>query len=265
LKLKSAYSGWYFSGCPLEIEAIPKKGYEFVKWGGLDYTNLKLNIDPEGGIAFYPIFKKKEQSEFKNQIKINEISIKQDSLHKTGGWIELSNLSKKPIDLSNWILTAKGKKAYYFPEGTFIQPQSYLIIVRNREKFQSVFPINDRLLVNKELHFGFSSKKDRIRLFDADIRLVDSLKYDIKKHFSKLEKTKNRALEKTNPVLKSVVNNWKISKESTPGKQNDQFEKIAPKNSRDNWLVIGVFATGIAAIGLLTVFLLRKKKRKFNR
>jgi hypothetical protein len=52
-------------------------------------------------------------------------------------WIELHNTTKKPIDLTGWLLdTGRGTKSYRLPKGTVIKADSYIALYRNRTRLE---------------------------------------------------------------------------------------------------------------------------------
>lgn len=263
LKLKSKFEGWYFTQVPITIEAKPKMGYEFVKWEGIEDKNPKLILTLSHSLNITPIFKKKPKSDLNGVIAINEISIKQDSLNPSEDWIELANTSSEQQDLSGWYITTADKEKFEFPENSTIGPHSFVVICKDRKKFQEVYNLSEDLIIQKDMKFGFGGKEDKIKLYDASQSPVDSIKYEIKTDFKTLQDSTNRNLEKTNP--KTSV--WVVSNKATPGMQNQQYKGLPKSKEKDSeidinpWLIIG----GLGGLLLLVLgIVVAKKKRRNN-
>lgn len=261
LKIDKPFEGWYFTNNPITLKAKPKMGYEFVKWEGIEESNPMVSITLSQALSITPIFKKKAASNYGSIIAINEISIKQDTLAKSGDWIELANTSTEQQDLSGWFITTKDKEKFELPEGSTIGAHSFLVICKNKEDFQSVYNLSEDLIVQENMNFGFSSKKDKIKLWDMDKNLVDSLFYDIKEDFPTIKDSVPKNLERLNPQL----NEWQIAKQVSPGVQNKGFKGIPKKEEvtqeldLNPWWIIGGIG-GLLVIALSVVIM--KKKRK---
>lgn len=261
LKIKSKFEGWYFTDVPIRIKVKPKMGYEFVKWDGIESTEPELVISLTEAINITPVFKKKPASKLTGIIAINELSIKQDTLLPCGDWIELANISAEQQDLTGWYITTKDKEKFKFPEGSTIGAHGYLVICKSIEKFQTIYNLSEDLLVQGDIDFGFSSKKDHIKLWDDNKNPVDSFKYKVKKDFPSIKDTLPKNLERLNPQL----DDWQASSKATPGAQNAGFKGLPKKKSNGKeldvnpWWVIG----GLTGILLLIMILLSvRKKRK---
>jgi hypothetical protein len=262
LKLKNKFEGWYFTDVPITIKAKPKMGYEFVKWEGISDSNAVLVITLTEALNITPIFKRKPAADLSGTIAINELSIKQDSLAPSGDWLELANTSAEQQDLSGWYITTRDKEKFKLPEGSTIGAHGFLVICKRKEDFQAVYNLSEDLLVQEDMDFGFDSKKDHIKLWDADKNPVDSLKYKIKEDFPEIKDSVPKNLERLNPQL----DEWQIAKEVSPGAQNIGFKGI-PKSDRKTqeielnpWWLIGGLG-GLLALILVVLFV---KKRKAN-
>lgn len=261
LKIKDEFHGWYFADCPIKLKAKPRLGYEFVGWEGIEETSNELYLSLTKEITIRPIFKAVEQSGFAGTIMINEVSLKQDSLVPSEDWIEIYNATAEQLDLSGWkIGTANAKEKYVMPEGVLIGAHSYLVICEDIELFQQVYNLSNDLIVQKNMEFGICSKKDKLKLFDANEELVDSLIYKSKEDFPALKDSTNKNLERVNPKL----NEWKVTQVVTPGSQNKGYKGIPVAKKGEikinQWWIIG----GLGGLVFLIagIVLLRKKKRK---
>ena len=251
IKIKKEFSGWYFKDCKIRLKAKPKMGFEFVGWEGISETQPEVFLDLKTTTTIKPIFKKKPKSNFYNKIVINEISIKQDSTITSEDWIEIANATSDVIELSNWYLITEDKEKFIFPENTKIGAHSFIIVCKDIEKFQEVYQLSNDLIVQKDLGFGFGSKKDKIKLYDAKIQLVDSLHYKVKEDFKALKDTDNRNLERENP--QTTI--WKISNEVSPGVQNKGFKGIPKINESEDdsfqWIIIGGLLLVLVLLGVI--------------
>jgi len=269
LHLKKSFHGWYFSGCPISIEAIPNIGYDFVKWEGLNSTEIIMSIDPsdiEGD--FYPVFKKKVVSNFSNFIKINEISCKQDSIRDYGDWIELYNLDKETINLSNWKILNNKNEVFIIPEGTAIKSSNYLVIAKSPKKIKSFFTeIDEENIVNEKLTIKLSAKNESIFLYDSEGNIVDSLVYDLKQSLTNFEQLDEIILSKFNPENKSVIEHFELTQIPTPGSLNSNFIEINKDKSFDSWSFLKsnlliVISAIFGLLGLILIFLIIKSRKR---
>lgn len=261
LKIKGAFEGWYFTDVPVTIEAKPKMGYEFVKWEGWEDDQPELTISLKQSLNITPVFKKKPKSDFRQIIVINEVSIKQDSLTPSEDWIELANTSAEQQDLSDWYITTDDKEKFKLPKNTTIGAHGFVVICKDRKKFQEVYDLSEDLIVQEDMDFGFGSKKDEIRLYDGDKQPVDSLVYEVKKDFEELKGIDSRNLERQNPQ----TTQWLVAKIVTPGSQNNQFKGIPKQPQTEEidlnpWWIIGGLGGLILLIGA-GIFVSKKKKR----
>ncbi|MFT5601207.1 MAG: hypothetical protein ACI9N1_001447 [Flavobacteriales bacterium] len=258
LTVVDSSKGWYFNGCPVQIEAIPKKGYEFIRWKETNDSTQLIIMNPTDEITLTPIFKKKGISSYHKKVVMNEVSLKQKEDDTTGDWLELYNLSSEPIDIIGWEITTKDAESFRFKESTIIGKNGYLIIAKNYQNFSSFFKDSTLHVSSESLGFGFSSKKDFISLLDDTENIIDTLEYNIKKNFKKSKGT--FSLEKLNPKFESKVVQWSIGKEVSPGKQNQQLvEESIEEDVENNQLWIYVTVLLMVLFGLLIYIFLRKK------
>ncbi|HYV30601.1 MAG TPA: lamin tail domain-containing protein, partial [Candidatus Binatia bacterium] len=86
-------------------------------------------------------------------------------------YIELHNSSGQPVDLGGWALT-KGVK-FNFPTGTRIEANGFLVLCRNRERFQQFYDAPLAGVFSQHL----SKKGERLELCDPSGRMMDAVKY----------------------------------------------------------------------------------------
>jgi len=112
-----------------------------------------------------------------DSVVINEINYNSPGNHNTGDWIELYNPNTHPVDLSKWVFRdVSNSHSYVFPNGTIIQPDSYLVVCEDTLGYTLFNNINIQYMGN--LGYGFSGAGELIRLFNANGQLIDSVLYD---------------------------------------------------------------------------------------
>ena len=111
------------------------------------------------------------------ELVINEINYNSDPAYETGDWIELYNNTNEVINLSNWVFKdGDDLHEYVIPNGTAMQPDTYLVLAQDLAQFQSQFPGVSPVLGN--FVFGLSGGGELIRLFDNNEVLIDFVEYD---------------------------------------------------------------------------------------
>lgn len=274
LLLNKSFYGWYFSGCPITVQAIPNAGYDFVKWEGLNSTKALLTIDPADiDVVFYPVFKKKVASNFSKFIKINEISCKQDSIRDYGDWIELYNLHNKPIDISNWKIINKNNDVFEVPEGTIINDNDYLVFAKSPKKMKEYFSeMNEAILVNQKMKLKISSKVEQLFIIDNEGNIVDSLHYDLNENFPNLKEVEHIVLSKINPEFNSVIEQFEWNETPTPGSENSNFKEITKNSSpsffsfiKQNSLILISIGGSVVLLLIIVLFSIRRKKKSVKK
>ena len=72
-------------------------------------------------------------------VVINEINYRSIDTLDTDDWIELYNPNTSPINISNWkIKDEDDTHIFNIPEGTEIEGENYLVIVKNAIDFASI-------------------------------------------------------------------------------------------------------------------------------
>lgn len=107
-------------------------------------------------------------------IVINEINYKSIASFNADDWIELYNSNSTAIDISNWkIKDDNDTHVFVIPAGTQIEPNGYLVFVKDESDFINVFPNTPYI---GELGFGFGGS-DAVRLYNLADELVDEVYY----------------------------------------------------------------------------------------
>ena len=109
-------------------------------------------------------------------IVINEIMFRSGEEADSGDWVEFYNTGHRPVDLAGWSLWRDGDDdSFWFPSETEIGAGEFLVVAQDTAAFSALNPRVPALV--GELSFGFASS-DRVRLFDGNGRVVDSVSYD---------------------------------------------------------------------------------------
>ncbi len=175
LRIQSDFwSGDYFKEVPVMLKAVPEIGYEFSHWSGAsNSTNpeIELTLDAAGS-TITPVFVYSTSTE--RAIVINEINYKSGSVVDANDWIELHNPNSSYLDISNWIFKDnKDSNQFLFPDGTSIEPNGYLVVVRDSADFENAFPEVTNFM--GEFSFGLSSNGDAVRIYNSSLELQDEV------------------------------------------------------------------------------------------
>lgn len=168
---ENSWSGDYFETVPVKLEARAEVGYEFSHWSGdLFSTAQSINVSITSPFEIIPNF-----SPLSNELVINEINYRSSDEFNPDDWVELYNPKSYPIDISNWELKdSDNSHVFVIPEGTEIQANGFLILVKDESDFISVFPDIPYL---GELGYGLG-RSDSVRLYNSEGNIVDEVNYE---------------------------------------------------------------------------------------
>ncbi|MDX5584437.1 MAG: lamin tail domain-containing protein, partial [Aureibaculum sp.] len=176
--------------------------------------------DPDGSNAdmgAYFIFVSPTEA---NRIVINEINYHSDSLIDAGDWVELYNNSSTDIDLSGWILMdGKDDNRYNLSYGITLKANGYLVICSDKMKLCNI----NHEVVNfvGNIPFLFDNNGESIRLFDAEMNLIDLVEFDDKNPWPEEPDGKGPTLQLIDPDSdNNIPSNWVASNAvgGSPGK-----------------------------------------------
>ncbi|MDC0380692.1 lamin tail domain-containing protein [Flavobacteriaceae bacterium] len=156
----------------------------------------------------------------KSQVVINEINYNSSDYFNPSDWIELYNSKSTTIDVSNWqIKDNNDNHVFVIPEGTQIEGNGYLVIVKNEMNFVSVFP---NIPYIGELSFGFG-QIDAVRLFNSGEKLMDEVYYNFETPWPNCANGIGNTLELISPDLdNSLPESWNcINTHGSPKAIND--------------------------------------------
>ncbi len=211
IKLKEAFSGSYFDGAQVTLKAIPDKGYKFEKWNNGETAQsivITMNSDISIEAQFTPFTPPK--------VVISEINYKSDKLFDTGEWIEIYNNEGVDIDISGWSISDNNERnRFTIPANTILKANQYMVFVQNSTAFKALVP---NVNVIGDFKFNLSKKKERIRLFNSGLALVDSVSYD--KNWPDASDNGHTLFLLDENSDNQNISNWSVSTDhGTPGKK----------------------------------------------
>ena len=210
-----AFSGIYFLGNPVKIEAVPAPGYAFDSWSDPLLPNSEVvSIDPAGNYTLSANFNHVDSAPV-----INEINYSSAANFDPGDWVEIYNNSDASLDLSGWRLADSGN-TFTIPPGTIVAPRDYLVLCRKLNDFQLHFPNVSNVI--GEFNFGLSSKGELVQLLDPSLQVIDELEYNNQPRWPIPATGQGPTLELRQPGLdNSNASNWRASTgHGTPGQRN---------------------------------------------
>lgn len=225
----SNWSGRYFQSLPITITAVPKFGKEFVRW---NYDSLGTNSTitttlPET-YNLEAIYKEKEFEKSDTSIVINEIMYKADKNSDTKDWIELYNAGKLAINLRGWSFIDEDSThpKFTISEDYNIQPNEYVIIAKDVEKFNEFIHIDNKVIGNFDFGLGGN---DILILKDDKNKTHDSVNYDNDIPWPVGADGTGYTIELKNPFYdNNIGENWEASQDllGTPGKINSVYDSL---------------------------------------
>lgn len=116
-------------------------------------------------------------SSFSSDITISEINYNSSDTLNTEDWFELQNLTADTLDVSFWTLYDDNEfNTYTFPMGTYILPDSFLVVTR----IDLDFAIFNSEVTNRvgSFNWGLGNGGDQLMLRDFNNELVLSVEFD---------------------------------------------------------------------------------------
>ncbi|MFZ1288954.1 MAG: CotH kinase family protein [Melioribacteraceae bacterium] len=219
---KNNWYGSYFIGSKIYVKAKANPGYEFIGWSGSsNSTEDSLEIVVNELVDLKANFQKK--SNFK-EIVINEINYNSNTNFDTEDWIEIYNNSNEEIDISGWIFSDEiDTNQFIIPQNTIMLPEEYLIISSDTNDLLTFHSDANNFIGN--FNFNLSNGGELIRLFNKEMEIIDSVRYDDENPWVTNPDGTGSTLELKNPNLDNgYFTNWGSSTgNGTPGKENSNF------------------------------------------
>ena len=239
LEIKQDFKGHYFSDIPIQLKALPNQGFRFTGWSG-SYSSQSAEL------AFFPEDNPNITAHFEksagglNSIVINEINYNSSDSFDSGDWVEFLNTGNQTIDMTGWVFKDEDDShQFIFPQGTVLESESLLVILKDETSFRSKFP--DVKNYVSGMNFGLSGAGELVRLYNAQMEQIDSLVYDDKTPWPEDADGNGASLELINPFKEnSLPGNWAASAgHGSPGKRNSVYTNI--KENQKTELAHGLF------------------------
>lgn len=258
-----SWKGLYFDDVPITLLPVPEPGYRFTGWTGssqsIEYPlvlavstdqQITANFEPDGSGLQY--------------IVINEINYNSSDNFDSGDWIEIYNRGDSGRDLAGWILKdSDDDHQFIFPSPTMINADDYLVVCRDDTAFIELNPYVENHVGNFD--FGLSSYGDCIRLYDDNLRLVDSVCYGVSSPWPPEPNGAGPSLELINPAVdNSLPENWYVSNtHGTPGAINDSWSPLSieePVLSEQNDIYLRIYPNPFSSFTTIQVILEKQEE-----
>lgn len=222
-----AWTGSYYLGIPIKVNAIAKNGFRFVRWeGSITSSEDSLSISVSAPINLKAVFEI-DSSYALPSIVMNEINYNSSAAFNSEDWVELYNNSTYSVDLSGWAFKdSDDSHIFTLPNNTTLHSDEYLVLCIDTVLFKSSFPEVNNFIGNTG--FGLSGSGELVRLYDSHMNLIDSLTFDDALPWPTKPDGEGATLSLKNPDLdNSLAENWAASLgNGTPAKVNDVLTNI---------------------------------------
>jgi hypothetical protein len=176
------FGGNYFGGINTTLQVLETNPYfKFSHWESYVHefsptdTAQVVTLDLTTDDYITAVF---EQVELSDSLVINEINYNSADNFDTRDWVEFYNPQDYEINISGWeFKDSDDAHIYEFPENTIIEPDGYLVLVRDSADFQTFQPDITNFI--GEFDFGLSAEGELIRLYDSTGALIDTVHYGI--------------------------------------------------------------------------------------
>jgi hypothetical protein len=222
------WNGQYFGGVDIKLTAeVTNPNYEFDRWVLLNHqvlpsdtlTDVVLNIF--AGDSVLALFKPRT---FTDSLVINEINYNSADNFDPGDWVEFYNPLGHDLDITNWQFRDEDDEhIFFFPQGTSITSDGYLVLCRDTAAFHSLFP--DVVTYMGNMDFGLSANGELIRLLDSTGILIDTVLYDDQPPWPVEPDGNGSTLQLIDPSYdNALAASWGASAvHGTPGAENGSY------------------------------------------
>jgi hypothetical protein len=205
------WTGVYFSGVPIKLEAKAVGNYKFVGWRKNSFITDTLNPVVETDVRtstneFVAVFEKLPPPE--QAVTISEINYSTCETFPTTDWFEIYNYGEKAVDLTGWYVSDKKEShKWIIPGSAQLKAGERLVLASNTLIFNIVYPDVKNVVGSFEFGLGTS---DSVQLFNNKKQLVAGVKYNSVYPWPTEAYNEGRTLELKDPngSLNSFTN-WK--------------------------------------------------------
>ncbi len=239
----------YPEGLEIGLQAIPRPGYRFAGWRGLNSDAGRLTFSVEEGIYHVEAVFEPHRHPLAEQVLINEIGA---LAPRSGDWLELFNRSSVDVYIGNWILADAGHQFRLPPMA--IPAGGYLVLCQDLRKFKHQFPGAPAAAC--EFRFGINRRRESLALYASDGAYVDSVSYDV----TPLDSAFTMAL--LMPDLDNAQpRNWELLPGTgTPGSGNPFYVESRVRAVQAYWLRMGLYAGSLALLLLAVIWRWRQRR-----
>jgi len=209
-----SFSGTWYEGLPVLIEAHAKPGWKFSEWsGGIQSPEAAQTISIFGNAVIQAHFESYElPSLLVSEIHYNPSSDLQGK-DADFEFLEIFNYEKEQVDLSGYKFTDGIE--FTFPEGSYINPGEFLLLAGNAQKFSDsgaqCFQVTDGRLDNAGEILTFCNRENEI---------IDQVHFDDHYPWPREPDGNGPTLELRAPSLdNALASSWRASEQTggTPG------------------------------------------------
>ncbi len=216
------FSGIYFTGVDIPVNAFPNRGYILESWSGdLSGNNPSEVINLSSDVSITANFTLGSASEA--DIVINEINYNSPDDLDSDDWVELYNPNNFSVDISGWYFEDESGRFFGLPANTLIPAGAYLVLAETADKFSAVYPQVSNFIGDfgrDPQGFGLSGGGEMITLKNANGTLIDMVEYDDKSPWPEAADGDGPTLQLIAPDLdNTLASSWEAIP-ATPGALN---------------------------------------------
>lgn len=204
------WSGVYFAGNPIRMEAKGMGNYVFDGWEPNAIIKNTANpvIESDVKVSGYQFIAKFRLQRPETAVTISEISYNSGEEFPAGDWVELYNYGESVADLTGWYLSdSENDHQWTIPGEVVLEPNQRLVLASDKSKFSSVYPGVSNVLGS--FGFGLGSLSDSVRLFNSTGKLIAGLKYGNQSPWPSEAYDLGKTLELKNPDINlNLAANW---------------------------------------------------------
>jgi hypothetical protein len=172
------WTGIYFDGIPVQVEALPAPGYVFSGWDANTLITEPLNVFFEDTLTRSAVFRARfTEQAWSESLVISEINYNSDPLAESGDWIEIWNRDPSmAASLNGWYFTDEDSThVFRFSGTTTIGPGERIVVVNDGLRFPSMHP---GVAFAGVFTFGLGAGGDAVKLYNYLGQPVSAVVYD---------------------------------------------------------------------------------------